>query len=190
MPDDHPEVISSTKNAEQQHASCANVPARKEAESASQGKSMARRRFQEGQLYKKGKNWVGRWSVDIVQGDGQVVRIRRARVIGSIRELPTKPLAKRKLQQVLAPVNDPAYRPGRIATLADFVERWQAEVLPHCKQSTINAANSHLRMHILPNLGSARRLLQLSAILQCRRDSGQEKASAETRGWGRLRFHS
>ena len=34
------------------------------------------------------------------------------------------------------------------------------------------------------------RLLQLSEILQYRRDSGQEKASAETRGWGRLRFHS
>ena len=34
------------------------------------------------------------------------------------------------------------------------------------------------------------RLPQLSAILQCRCDSGQEKASAETRGWGRLRFHS
>src|SRR5262249_30043590 len=81
--------------------------------------------FQEGQVYRKSKNWIGRWREDIVEANGTVRRIRRARVIGSVRELPTKPLARRRLQQFLAPVNDPAYRPGRIATLVEFAERWQ-----------------------------------------------------------------
>ena len=78
------------------------------------------------------------------------------RVIGSVRELPTKPLARRRLQQFLAPINDPAYRPGRIANLVEFAERWQMEVLSQCKQSSINAANSHLCTHILPALGNLR----------------------------------
>jgi integrase len=117
---------------------------------------VARRRFQEGQVYKKRKNWIGRWREDIVDANGFVRRVRRARVIGSIRELPTKPLVRRRLQQFLAPVNDPAYRPGRIATLVEFAERWQQEVLSQCKRSSINAAKSHLRTHILPTLGNLR----------------------------------
>jgi hypothetical protein len=46
MPDDRPEIISFTENTQQQEACCANVPARKEAGSASSGAPMARRRFQ------------------------------------------------------------------------------------------------------------------------------------------------
>jgi integrase len=117
---------------------------------------MARRRFQEGQVYKRGKSWIGRWREDILLPSGSVRRIRRARAIGSLREFPTKPLAKRKLQLLLASVNDPAYRPGRIATLGEFVQHWKSEVLSQSKPSTIKAANSHLRVHILPVLGNLR----------------------------------
>lgn len=117
---------------------------------------MARRRFQEGQVYKRGKSWIGRWREDILQQDGDVRRIRRARAIATVRECPTKPLAKRKLQLILASVNDPAYRPGRIATLAEFVERWEVEVLTQNKPSTVRAAKSHLGKHILPGLGDLR----------------------------------
>jgi hypothetical protein len=99
-----------------------------------------------------------------------ILRCERARrswthmeVLGT--ELPTTPLAKRKLQQLLAPVNDPAYRPGRIATLVEFAERWQLEVLSQSKRSTINAAKSHLRTHILPMLGNSR-LDQIGAEVQ------------------------
>jgi hypothetical protein len=69
------------------------------------------------------------------------------------------------LQQILAPVNDPAYRPGRIATLVEFVERWQSEVLSQSKPSTINVAKSHLHTHILPRLGNSR-LSQIGAEVQ------------------------
>ena len=126
---------------------------------------MARRRFQEGQVYRRGKSWIGRWREDILLSSGNVRRIRRARAIGSIRELPTKPLAKRKLQLLLAAVNDPAYRPGRIATLGEFVECWKSEVLSQSKPSTIKSANSHLRVHILPAFGNLR-LEQIGAEVQ------------------------
>jgi hypothetical protein len=56
--------------------------ARKEAGSASQGVSMARRHSQEGQVYEKGKNWIGRWREDIVQADGKIRRIRRPAFYG------------------------------------------------------------------------------------------------------------
>jgi integrase len=140
----------------QEQADCGNVPDRKGAESTSIGGSMARRRFQEGQVYRQGKSWIGRWRDDVLMPNGEVRRIRRARVIGTIREYPTKPLAKRRLQIVLAAVNDPAYRPGRITNLADFVERWRSEVLSQGKPSTVRAAESHLRRHLLPAFGRLR----------------------------------
>jgi integrase len=54
---------------------------------------------------------------------------------------------------MLSCVNAPSYRPGRIATLAEFAERWRTEVLIHRKPSGVRAAESHLRCHILPLLG-------------------------------------
>jgi integrase len=50
----------------------------------------------------------------------------------------------------------PGYRPGRIATLAEFAERWRVHVLSQRKPSTGKAAESHLRCHILPQFGSMR----------------------------------
>jgi len=68
-------------------------------------------------------------------------------MIGTIRELPTKPLAKRKLQQILTPVNDPDRNPGWICgALAP-------EALPQCKASTSNPAKSHLLLGCQPVQG-------------------------------------
>jgi integrase len=117
---------------------------------------MARRRFQEGQVYRKGKSWIGRWREDVVVTDGNVRRIRRARAIGTVKQYPTQKLALRKLQLLLAPVNDPAYRPGRMAVLTEFVERWESDVLSQWKPSSQAAAKSHLKNHILPTLGKLR----------------------------------
>src|SRR5712672_450173 len=107
MPDAGPakvEAVSfeTTESPEQKESSCGNVRDRKGAESTSKEASMARRRFQEGQVYKRGKSWIGRWREDILLPSGNIKRIRRARAIGSLREFPTKPLAKRKLQLLLA----------------------------------------------------------------------------------------
>lgn len=129
------------------------------------GGCLARRRYQRGSVILKGKTWVGRWREDVIGADSFVRRIRVARPIGTLGELPTKKLALRRLELYLAKINAPGYRPGRVATLVEFVERWRADVLVQHKPSTVRAAESHLRTHIIPLLGS-RRLEDLTPELQ------------------------
>jgi integrase len=124
-----------------------------------QGESMARRRYQRGYLYLRGRKtsvWVGRWREDVMRSDGSVQRIRRSLVIGTRADFPTRRLAERQFETQLARINAPSYRPGRIASLAEFADRWRREVLIHHKPSSIKAANSHLRCHILPLLGKTK----------------------------------
>ena len=120
---------------------------------------MARRRYQRGYLYLRGRRtsvWVGRWREDVMRSDGSVQRIRRSLVIGTRADFPTRRLAERQFETLLARINAPSYRPGRIASLAEFADRWRREVLIHHKPSSIKAANSHLRCHILPLLGKTK----------------------------------
>ena len=120
---------------------------------------MARRRYQRGYLYFRGRRtsvWVGRWREDVMRSDGSVQRIRRSLVIGTRTDFPTRRLAERQFEALLARINAPSYRPGRIANLAEFADRWRREVLIHHKPSSIKAANSHLRCHILPLLGKTK----------------------------------
>ncbi len=116
---------------------------------------MARRRFQNGCVFLRGKNpvWVGRYREDIVGPDGHPVRVLKSVVLGTKKELPTKRMAERRMEQELARINAPSYRPGRVATLEEFSERWKREVLSKRKPSTIHAAKSHLKNQILPFLG-------------------------------------
>lgn len=59
----------------------------------------------------------------------------------------------RRLEVLLARVNAPNYRPVRVATLNAFAERWKLEILAQHKPSSRHAAQSHLKVHILPELG-------------------------------------
>lgn len=119
-----------------------------------QGGSLARRRFQAGSLMLRGDSWIGRWREDVICDGGIVKRIRRSQVIGNRAELPTRKLALRRLENVLARINAPSYRAGRVATLAEFVKRWREDILSQRKPSTSRAAESHLSKHILPQLGT------------------------------------
>jgi integrase len=117
---------------------------------------MARRRYQKGRVFLRGQKervWVGRWREDMVQSDGSVRRIERSAILGAQHELKTKRLAQRRLDLILCRINAPEYRPGRVASIAEFAEKWQAEILIHRKPSTVRAAKSHLRTYILPQLG-------------------------------------
>jgi integrase len=117
---------------------------------------MARRRYQAGSVFLRGSNppkWIGRYREDIVAQDGTVSRVRHSTVLGTKSELATKRLAQRRLELILARINAPEYRPGRIATVAEFAERWKVEVLAQRQLTTIRAAVSHLNNHILPQLG-------------------------------------
>jgi integrase len=118
---------------------------------------MARRRFQKGRLLLRGKRtpqWIGRWREDVITPDGSVRRIEKSTILGTKAELPTRRLAARRLEVLLARVNAPGYRPVRVATLDAFAERWKLEVLAQHKPSSRHSAGSHLKVHILPELGN------------------------------------
>lgn len=119
---------------------------------------MARRRFQKGQIIfsKRRQIWLGRYREDTIAADGRVIRTRPQIVLGTKKQLPTQRLAARKLDEILSRVNDYAYQPTRIATVAEFAKRWKEEVLAKRKPSTVQSANSHLNSHILPQLGRLR----------------------------------
>jgi integrase len=121
-----------------------------------QGESMARRRYQDGSVFLRGRKgkqkWIGRYREDVVRQDGSVHRVRYSVVLGTKSEL-TESLARRRLDELLTRVNSRDYRPGRIATVEEFAEWWKAQVLVQHKPSTVRAAIAHLRCHIVPRLG-------------------------------------
>lgn len=131
------------------------LPARATA-STSEGAAIARRRYQEGQIILQGNSWYGRYRVDEIRADGTIKRIRKSQLLGSKKDIPTERLARRRLELLLAPINSLAYRPGRVATVGEFAERWKVEVLSKRKASTIHAAESHLKNQIIPILGKLR----------------------------------
>jgi integrase len=101
--------------------------------------------------------WYGRYREDVVgEADGKRKRIRRNVLLGSKKEYPTQRLAERALDRLLFRINDPGYRPSRVATVAEFAERWKEQVLSQRKPSTKKAAESHLGAYIIPRLGRLR----------------------------------
>ena len=118
--------------------------------------SLARRRYQKGTVLRRGDSWLGRWREDYIGNDGQTRRVRRAQALGTIAEFPTKKLARRQLDLVLARINAVDYRPGRVASLEEFSLRWQQRVGSLRKPSTAKSQASNLRYHILPALGALR----------------------------------
>jgi integrase len=121
---------------------------------------MARRRFQNGCLIlRNGKNrsvWIAQYRIDEVDQVGNVRRILRKEVLGSTQELKTRRLAQRELAKRLERINSFSYQPGRTATLAQFVESWRENVLALRKPSSAKAAESHLRVYLIPKLGNLR----------------------------------
>lgn len=114
---------------------------------------MARIRYQRGQLSKCGGSWIGRWREDVIDQAGTVKRIRRSRLIGYVREFPTKKLAQREFDLTLARINAPTYQAGRMETFEMFAERFKAEILPLRKPSTRRVAEWHLRSFLIPTVG-------------------------------------
>lgn len=137
-----------------------SIPARGQLSSEPKGCStMARKRYQKGTLVKKGKRerkWFGQYREDVVDGAGNIHRVLRKVLLGTVRELPTRKLAQRRFDLVLSRINAPTYRPGRVATFTEFVEQWKRDALALSKPSTRKAAESHLRCYLIPRLGKIR----------------------------------
>jgi hypothetical protein len=97
--------------------------------------------------------WYGRYRDDVVGPDGKTVRVRRNIPLGSKREFPTKRLAERRMEVMLARINGLDYRATRISTFEEFVERWKMEVLTKQQPSSARAVRSHLKCYIVPQVG-------------------------------------
>lgn len=116
-----------------------------------------RRRFQRGSLIQKSGRWYGVYRVDVLLEDGAFKREQSWQPLGLVSG-QSKRSAWREFQPYLDRVNDAAKKlPVRTGlTLAEFVEEWRTNVAVNLKNSTTRAAESHLRAHIIPKLGSLR----------------------------------
>jgi integrase len=96
----------------------------------------------------------GMFREDVLQPDGTFKRVRRRVLLGPVSCLSER-AAWKLLQPYLDRVNAAAKMPPKSGiTLASFVKEWRANVAVNLKGSTTRAAESHLRAHILPKLGS------------------------------------
>jgi hypothetical protein len=114
-----------------------------------------RRRFQRGRIFKRGKNpvWVGVFREDRLNANGTINRIQRTVVLGTVKTLSER-TAWKSFQPYLDNVNGPNRMPPKSGiTLNAFVKEWRTTVAVNLKGSTVRAAKSHLRAHILPKLG-------------------------------------
>jgi hypothetical protein len=115
---------------------------------------VARRRYQTGCLFKRGKRrkvWVARWREDVLLEGGQLGRLHKSVVLGTVAELPTKRHALSKLDEQLRPVNQGTSRPEASMSFGVFAEsQWSALVLPTLKLSTQHGYKNVLNKHVLP----------------------------------------
>jgi integrase len=120
------------------------------------GGIVPRRRFQKGNISVRGKIPMryGMFREDVLQSDGTFKRVRRRVLLGPVSSLSER-AARKLLQPYLDRVNAVVKLPPKSGiTLNSFVREWRANVAVNLKDSTTRAAESHLRAHILPKLGS------------------------------------
>jgi integrase len=115
---------------------------------------MARRRYQQGCIFKRGKNWVIRFREDRLNPEGEAQRVLRSVVLG---EFGTRYEAQREASRYLQRINSTSYRPQVSITLNDFWDRhFESTVLPMFKHSTQDLYRILATRHILPAFGVLR----------------------------------
>src|SRR6516164_4510073 len=131
---------------------CDSVSGQGQYVNGQQGGSLARRRFQKGQLLLLGESWFGRWREDRIENQ-QVRRIRVQEYLGSKKDYPTRRLAERALNDRLSAINHVSYRPRPTATFAEFAASWESKVLNQFGASTAINYRVHVRKHLVPFFG-------------------------------------
>lgn len=115
---------------------------------------MARKRYQNGCVYRRGNVWVARWREDVVTTEGKDKRFLRSETY-SLKDYPTKKMVQRELQRKLAEINARNYRAKPQTKFEVFALKWQSTVLPESmKPSSQLAVRSQIRFHFIPTLGS------------------------------------
>lgn len=115
---------------------------------------MARRRYQTGCLFKRGKRrkvWVARWREDVLREDGMVGRTLRSVVLGSVSDLPTRRDAQVLMDEELRAVNQGTVRPESSMLFGTFAdEQWRTLLLPTLKLCTQHGCKTMLTKRLLP----------------------------------------
>jgi site-specific recombinase XerC len=117
---------------------------------------MARRRFQHGSVFLRGKRkpvWVGRWRESVIGPDGNEKRVPHKEVLGTKEDFPTKRLAERELEARLSSINSLSYRGLRSAIFAEFATVWQHNALTQLKASTQPPIRSQVKKWLLLYFG-------------------------------------
>jgi integrase len=117
---------------------------------------MARTRYQYGEIVvRRGKahdSFLGRWTEDVRLRSGSIVRSKRSKVLGIVGQITDKQ-AKRKLETILARVNDPGYLPESQITFQALAQEWGDQAFPDMKPSTVVNMRGHINNHLLPFFG-------------------------------------
>lgn len=115
---------------------------------------MARRRYQKGCVFKRGRNWVLRYREDILNPDGRIGRAQRSIVLGP---LDGKKAAWRAAENHLGGINTGQGRPQAAISFEDFWRRYfEREILPNRKYSTQQVYRYLAAKHLLPYFGRQR----------------------------------
>jgi integrase len=120
------------------------------------GAFVPRRRFQKGNIIIRGKTprRYGMYREDVLQANGTFKRVRRCVLLGPVSSMSDR-AAWKSFQPYLDHVNVAAKMPPKSGvTLEAFVKEWRTNLAVNLKGGTTRAAESHLRAHILPKLGS------------------------------------
>jgi len=81
---------------------------------------------------------------------GQIARVNRSEVLGSLAAIPTRRNAKRIVESRLRPINQGIYRPETTLTFREFVEsQWKFSLFPTFKRSTSRGYEFMLRKYLL-----------------------------------------
>jgi integrase len=115
-----------------------------------------RRRFQKGALVIRGSRnpqRCGMYREDVLMKDGTIHRPQHMVRLGPANKLSER-AAWAMLQPYLDRVNSTVKLPPKSGmSLEAFVQEWRVNVSVNLKASTVRAAESHLRTHIIPTLG-------------------------------------
>lgn len=121
---------------------------------------MARRRYQTGCLFKRGKRkkvWVARWREDVIEADGSRGRMQRSVVLGLVSEVSTLREARALLEECLRPLNQGLRGPQCTMPFTAYAGGdWTALILPTLKHSTQLGYRRVLNCHLLPYFGDWR----------------------------------
>jgi len=132
---------------------------------------VARRRFQNGSVKRRGIVWIGRYLED-VEENGVIRRKHRtvtlSRIHGADGRTVTEHQARRLLQPHLDRINSAAnqnLQPKKTILFSDFSSKWKALILSQKKPSSQLTIQGHLKNYLLPTLGRTEvRLIQTENI--------------------------